>query len=221
MAASTATAIVHTSLCSGNAVTRTRSITTSAAVFVAADMNAVTEVGAPWYTSGVHMWKGAAETLNASPARIIASPAKRNVVVRRVRRGDLGEAQLRRRAVDERRAEEEHGGAEAADDEVLEPGLERRLALAVDGDEDVEAEREPLEAEEQRHEVVGSDEEDHPGAGGREERVVLGVVLAAPLAPRREDDDGSGDAEDDLRHGRELVADHRAVEQHLGGRRSA
>jgi hypothetical protein len=25
------------------------------------------------------MWKGAAETLNASPARIIASPAKRNV----------------------------------------------------------------------------------------------------------------------------------------------
>jgi hypothetical protein len=48
MAAITATAIVHTSLCSGNAVTSTRSITTSAAVFVAADMNAVTDVGAPW-----------------------------------------------------------------------------------------------------------------------------------------------------------------------------
>ena len=78
IAASTATAIVHTSLWSGNAVTSTRSMTTSAAVFVAADMNAVTEVGAPWYTSGVHMWNGAAETLNASPARIIASPAKRN-----------------------------------------------------------------------------------------------------------------------------------------------
>ena len=78
IAASTATAIVQTSLCSGNAVTRTRRVTTSAAVFVAADMNAVTEVGEPWYTSGVHMWNGAAETLNASPARIIASPAKRN-----------------------------------------------------------------------------------------------------------------------------------------------
>ncbi len=59
-------------------MTRTRRSITSAAVFVAADMNAVTEVGAPWYTSGVHMWNGAAETLKASPARIIASPAKRN-----------------------------------------------------------------------------------------------------------------------------------------------
>ena len=39
----------------------------NAAVFVAADMNAVTGVGAPWYTSGVHMWNGAAETLNANP----------------------------------------------------------------------------------------------------------------------------------------------------------
>jgi hypothetical protein len=41
-------------------------------------MKAVTEVGAPWYTSGVHMWNGAAEILNARPARIIASPARRN-----------------------------------------------------------------------------------------------------------------------------------------------
>ena len=86
------------------------------------------------------MWKGAAETLNASPARIIASPAKRNVVVRGLAVGDLREAQLRRGAVDERRAEEKHGGAEPAHDEVLQPGFERRLALAVDGDQDVEAE---------------------------------------------------------------------------------
>src|ERR687891_2930005 len=66
--AMTATAIVQMSLSSGNAVTRIRSVITSAAVFVAADMNAVTEVGAPWYTSGVHMWNGAAETLKPSPA---------------------------------------------------------------------------------------------------------------------------------------------------------
>ena len=78
MHARTATAIVQISLSSGNAVTRTRYETTSAAVFVAADMNAVTEVGEPWYTSGVHMWNGAAEILKASPARIIASPARRN-----------------------------------------------------------------------------------------------------------------------------------------------
>src|SRR5512135_1838239 len=77
-AASTATAIVQTSACPGNAVTRMRSMATKAAVLVAEDMKLVTEVGAPWYTSGVHMWNGAAETLNASPARIIASPVKRN-----------------------------------------------------------------------------------------------------------------------------------------------
>src|SRR5688572_4100969 len=74
----TATAIVQISVSSGNAVTRIRSVSTRADVFVAADMNAVTGVGAPWYTSGVHIWKGAADTLNASPARIIASPATRN-----------------------------------------------------------------------------------------------------------------------------------------------
>ena len=45
--ASTATAIVQTSSWPGKATTRIRSVTTSAATFVAADMNAVTDVGAP------------------------------------------------------------------------------------------------------------------------------------------------------------------------------
>src|SRR5947199_5313793 len=71
MQAMTASAIVQMSLSLEKAVLTRRSRTTNAAVFVAADMNAVTEVGAPWYTSGVHMWKGAAEILNMSPARII------------------------------------------------------------------------------------------------------------------------------------------------------
>src|SRR6476619_2319364 len=73
--ASTAIAIDQISDCSGNAVTRIRSVTTRATAFVAADMKAVTGVGAPSYTSGVHMWNGAADALNASPAMIIAIPA--------------------------------------------------------------------------------------------------------------------------------------------------
>ena len=76
--ASTATATDQISACSGNAVTRIRSMSTRPAIFVAADMKAVTVVGAPWYTSGVHMWNGAAETLNASPARIIAIPVTKS-----------------------------------------------------------------------------------------------------------------------------------------------
>ena len=47
MQAITATAIVHRRASSANAVLRIRSIRTSPATFVAADMNAVTEVGAP------------------------------------------------------------------------------------------------------------------------------------------------------------------------------
>ena len=77
--ASTAIAIRQTSSCAGNAVTSTRYVTTSAAAFVAADMNAVTDVGAPWYTSGVHMWNGAAEALKPKPAITIARPAKSSV----------------------------------------------------------------------------------------------------------------------------------------------
>ena len=45
--AMTATAIDQISDCSGKAVTRTRSMTTSATAFVADDMNDVTGVGAP------------------------------------------------------------------------------------------------------------------------------------------------------------------------------
>ena len=76
--ASTATAIVQISDCSGNDVTRSRYIRASPATFVAAPMKAVTEVGAPWYTSGVHWWNGAAETLKPRPARIIAIPVTKS-----------------------------------------------------------------------------------------------------------------------------------------------
>ena len=54
------------------------------------------------------------------------------------------ERELPRRAVDERGTEEERSGAEAADDEVLEPGLQRAHDVDVDGAEDVERDREPL-----------------------------------------------------------------------------
>src|SRR6266480_3116760 len=63
-----------------NAVSNTRISAANAAIFVAADMNAVTGVGAPWYASGVHMWNGTAETLNANPtaSRPIAANASGN-----------------------------------------------------------------------------------------------------------------------------------------------
>src|SRR3712207_4895756 len=47
----------------------------NAAALVAADMNAVTGVGAPWYTSGVHMWNGTSDVLNAKPTNSSAMAA--------------------------------------------------------------------------------------------------------------------------------------------------
>ena len=52
-----------------------RSSAANAATLVAAAMNAVTGVGAPWYTSGVHMWNGTAATLKPRPTSSSATPA--------------------------------------------------------------------------------------------------------------------------------------------------
>ena len=40
------------------------------AIFGTTEKKLVTDVGAPSYTSGVHMWKGTAETLKANPTSI-------------------------------------------------------------------------------------------------------------------------------------------------------
>src|SRR5205823_11979588 len=37
-------------------------------------MKSVTAEGAPWYTSGIHMWNGTTPTLNASPETMNTSP---------------------------------------------------------------------------------------------------------------------------------------------------
>src|SRR5262249_57306871 len=54
--------------CIGWSVERnTRTNAANAAAFTPVDMNAVTIVGAPSYASGVHMWKGTADTLKQNP----------------------------------------------------------------------------------------------------------------------------------------------------------
>ena len=58
---------------------RTRSSTPNAAAFVATAMNAVTGVGAPSYTSGVHWWNGAIEALKQRPTTTSATPVSSNV----------------------------------------------------------------------------------------------------------------------------------------------
>src|SRR2546422_11749094 len=56
-----------------NAGRKTRKKAAKAAAFGPADRNAVTGVGAPWYTSGAHIWNGAAEILKPKPTSINAA----------------------------------------------------------------------------------------------------------------------------------------------------
>src|SRR5437870_2572186 len=75
-AASTTTKGAQSHVSGLKATMNTRSSAPKAATFVPALMKAVTHVGAPWYASGVHMWKGTAAILNANPtARSPAAPS--------------------------------------------------------------------------------------------------------------------------------------------------
>jgi len=55
-----------------------RRIAPNAATLVHAAIKPVIGVGAPWYTSGVHAWNGAAPTLNSSPISTRSTPATRS-----------------------------------------------------------------------------------------------------------------------------------------------
>ena len=48
--------------------------TVNAATFGTTAKNKVTDVGEPSYTSGVHIWKGTADILNAKPTKIKTKP---------------------------------------------------------------------------------------------------------------------------------------------------
>src|SRR5581483_11702779 len=117
--------------------------------------------------------------------------------------------------------EQQRRRPDRADDEVLQARLERPDQVDVDGREHVERDREPLEAEEQGHQVPCLDEERHPGTGGGEQRVVLGDVLVAhPLAVRDEDGDRTRPGEDHLRERSPPVAPHRVVDDCRRDRRA-
>ena len=59
----------------------TRMKSASAAILGATEKKAVTGVGAPSYTSGVHMWNGTADTLKASPARMKTMPKMMPILI--------------------------------------------------------------------------------------------------------------------------------------------
>ena len=79
IAANHQTISVHTTVTGPSASSSTRSIAANAAALTAAAMNAVMGVGAPSYTSGVHMWNGTAATLKAKPTSSMPIPISSTV----------------------------------------------------------------------------------------------------------------------------------------------
>ena len=158
--------------------------------------------------------------LEAQPGQEHREPGEQHRIVRQALRArrlrDLSEAELAGGAEDERRAEQQHGRAEAADDQVLQARLERADEVELDRAEDVERNREPLQPEEERHQVVGLHEERHTAAGRRQQRVELGCVRPARAAAVG-DPDGQdpGSRHDQLGERAEAVAHHRVGDHRL------
>src|SRR5258708_37112057 len=66
--ASTPNSTAHSGLMPGKAPLKMRRMTAKPAAFEPTEKNAVAGVAAPWYTSGVQSWNGAAAILKPSPA---------------------------------------------------------------------------------------------------------------------------------------------------------
>ena len=150
-------------------------------------MKAVTGVGEPWYTSGVHAWNGTAATLNPSPTSSRANPAQQHAARHQTLSArhcaDAGEVGGAGGAVDEGDAVEEEGGREgaAARSTSSPPRSTRR---GGGGSRPARTGRSTgLEPEEEHDEVVGR-RHDHPARRRQQqEDVELGSVevLAAQV----------------------------------------
>ncbi len=101
-------------------------------------------------------------------------------------RGDPAEVGRAGRAVDHRQAVEQRRRADRADDQVLQPRLQRVLAAHFRGAEHIQRDRQELEADEQRDGVLGRGEQRHAGDGREQQRVELAVrgFLARPVSAR-------------------------------------
>ncbi len=204
----------------GSARESTTASAANVAVFEAVDMKAVSVVGAPWYTSGVHMWNGTALTLKKKPTSSSADAGQEQARPPGLgdARGQLVEQHRARRAVQQRDAVEEEAGREGAQQEVLQRALVRRRLLADEPGQDVEADRHRLQPDEQRDQAAGRGQRHHARRGEQDERVHLAVVPTQAREVRdRERDAGDGAEQDDeVRDGGRAADEHLPVERRPG-----
>jgi hypothetical protein len=142
-------------------------------------------------------------------------------VVRREPRAIAGDVRRLRGAVEERGAVEDEAGGERAHEEVLEAGLVRDRHAAVEADQDEDADREDLQAEDDEQEVEALGHHHHADRAPHQQRVERAVLdaFALEVLAREERGHHAGQEErdvEDTRDGADLV---RAAEERAAVRR--
>ncbi len=150
------------------------------------------------------MWNGAADALKPRPAITIASPASTSPSLTRPWSSMAAAIAPNSSSpvAPYTSADPKSSTAEPKLPTIryFSPASSDADPVDLDRAEDVEADREPLQAEEERHQGRRLDEEDHAAATGREQREVLADVLAArSLSVRDPDRQEAGAGHDQLR----------------------
>ncbi len=133
------------------------------------------------------------------------------------RRGDRAEVGGAGGAVDQRDPVQQRRRADGADDQVLQPRLQRVLAFHFGRAQHVQRDRQQLQADEQRNGVLRRRQQRHPRDRGQQQRVKLAVAgfFGGERAPRQQHGRGAAGDQDQVEHQREVVDPQRPGEDRL------
>ncbi len=118
----------------------------------------------------------------------VSVSGSRRKAAARQRARDRTEVRRARRAVDHRQPVQQRRRADGADDQVLQPRLQRMLAAQLARAEHVERDRQELQPDEQRDRVLRGRQQRHAADRGQQQRVELAVRRFARRvrAPRQQ-----------------------------------
>ena len=181
----------------------TRTNRAIAAAFDATDRNASTSADAPSNTSGHQKWNGTAESLNARPTMIIR-PARTSTIsvpplsplatmAGNVHRGQLGgdrrQVGRAQQAGQQADAVEHDAGGAGAVDGVLQRRFAGSAAALEHAGQHVRRHARHLDAQEDRHQMIGRRHQAHAERRAQQQRVKVLAVLAVGEAGHPHEDD--------------------------------
>ncbi len=148
---------------------------------------------------------------SATPVSSSGSPAPTVSPMARAMPGVVGGAGG---AVDQRQPVEQRGGPDRADHQVLEPGLQRGGPAHLGGAQHVQGDRQQLEADEQRHQVLRSGQQHHAEDRAQQQREVLAMARLGgrPVAQRQHHCHQPGHVEQQREEQRQDVDGQRALD---------